>query len=459
MAQQITELDAPSQRPPGALAGGRWTVGWVPHLAVLMAAAAASTAIFVVVPSLADAIQGSLVHPTDVRLPSWVLSAIQAYFAFFVLTTVFPFLASIGWMSMPVRQRKGGRSVPFVSVIIPAYNEQKSIGQCLEAATSLEYPAYEVIVVDDGSADLTLPIVEAAPVTSIRLRQNRGKASALNAGIAHARGDLLVFSDSDSRLHPQSLRYLVRHFSDPRIGAVAGNVAIDRPRGLLGRWQALEYILGQTVIKNAQMGCGRSVTVCPGPVSAYRREVLSRNGGFKGRTLAEDFDATLETVAAGYRVAFEPNAVAYTESPGMWRALRQQRTRWFRGILQTILCNRRLLFSAAAGAVGWYWLPFHYLLIGYGGAFLELAVLLTIPAFVLASGHPVELLRSGLAYALIMESLIFAQYIVALIAARQTRPGLAAAGIIIHPYRLFLNGVKVIAVLNQIRGRTSKWTV
>ena len=136
---------------------------------------------------------------------------------------------------------------------------------------------------------------------------------------------------------PCALRYLVLHLADPGVAAVAGQVRLFHPEGRLRRFQVLEYDYGQGLIKQAQWKTTGTVLIAPGPVSAFRADVLRGVGGVPDDTLTEDFDLTPKIIGKGLRIAYEPQAVAYTEAPAVpMRELRRQRIRWARGGLQVL---------------------------------------------------------------------------------------------------------------------------
>lgn len=234
---------------------------------------------------------------------------------------------------------------PTVTLIMPAMNEGPVIENSIRSAMALDYPSYEVIVVDDGSSDDTYEKAArlAAEYGSNRLRvftqQNRGKSAALNTGIAHARGELVVCTDSDSRLNAESLWRMARHFENPEVVAVAGNVRVVNRGNLITKLQALEYVEGLNLVRTAQalFGC---MTVIPGPVGMFRKSVLREVGGYLSDTFAEDCDLTLRIVVHGGRIEYEPKAIAFTEAPERTKALFRQRYRWGRGILQALIKHR-----------------------------------------------------------------------------------------------------------------------
>jgi cellulose synthase/poly-beta-1,6-N-acetylglucosamine synthase-like glycosyltransferase len=166
-------------------------------------------------------------------------------------------------------------------------------------------------------------------------QKNGGKASALNYGIREAKGTFVLCVDGDSQLAPQSLREGMRHFTDPDVGAVAGNVKVVNRRNLLTWLQALEYVEGLNLVRSAQ-AFFRTVNIIPGPLGIFRREAILAAGGYSGATFAEDCDLTLTLLGHGWKIKYEPRAVAFTEAPEDLFPLLKQRYRWTRGILQAL---------------------------------------------------------------------------------------------------------------------------
>jgi biofilm PGA synthesis N-glycosyltransferase PgaC len=243
---------------------------------------------------------------------------------------------------------KDQKDLPPISVIVPAYNEASVIEEALASLAALDYPIYEVVVIDDGSTDDTLKKaaewegIHGSAEFRVFTKPNGGKASALNTGIAVSRFPFLFCMDADSRLEPQTLRHAMRLMEDDSVGAVAGNVKVENRRKLIGKLQALEYIEGLNMPRRAQ-GFIAAVNIVPGPVGLFRRQALDEVGGYDTDTFAEDADLTLKLVAAGWKVVYEDNAIAWTEAPERWLDLVQQRYRWTRGILQS-LKKRKSLF-------------------------------------------------------------------------------------------------------------------
>jgi biofilm PGA synthesis N-glycosyltransferase PgaC len=243
-----------------------------------------------------------------------------------------------------IESRASGESEsaqPPVTIIVPVHNEAVVIESALRSLLDLDYPEYEVIVVDDGSTDGTYRIASRLEGrygnVNVRVvtKTNGGKASALNAGVAMARTPFVLCMDGDSRLARDTLRHAMRHFADPRIGAVAGNVKVVNRNNAWTRLQALEYIEGLNMPRRAQ-GFLRVVNIIPGPIGIFRRDVLMSVGGYDTDTFAEDADVTLKILTSGWHIAYEERAIAWTEAPETFLQLIKQRYRWTRGILQAL---------------------------------------------------------------------------------------------------------------------------
>jgi len=264
-----------------------------------------------------------------------------------------------------VRRERGQQALPpdrpiHVSVIVPAYNEDKVIVQTVERLLTSDHRDLEVIVVDDGSQDRTTPVLQAAFGTNNRVRiitkSNGGKAMALNVGLAAATGDIIVALDADTQFQHDTIPRLVRWFADPRIGAVAGNAKVGNRTNMITRWQALEYIVAQNLERRALAAIG-TLTVIPGAVGAWRKSALLAMGGFHSDTLAEDQDLTIGLQAKGYQVRFDSTAIAWTEAPSSFRGLAKQRFRWAFGTLQCLWKYRALTFNPRYGSLGMIALP------------------------------------------------------------------------------------------------------
>lgn len=292
-------------------------------------------------------------------------SQVQAFLVRLVLISLIIFLAilfiryfTLLWFAYlqhaerNVASREPEGELPPVSILIPAYNEAEVIGHAIESLLQLDYPTYEVIVVDDGSTDDTLEVARRwegkASGVEVRVltKRNGGKASALNAGIARSKYPFVMCMDADSWVDPGSLKAAMPHFRDASVGAVAGNVKVANRENLLTRLQALEYIEGLNMPRRAQ-GFIAAVNIVPGPVGVFRREALEEVGGYDTDTFAEDADLTLQLITSGWKIIYEDQAITWTQAPTRALDLIQQRYRWTRGILQALKKRK-----------GVYWHPF-----------------------------------------------------------------------------------------------------
>ena len=246
---------------------------------------------------------------------------------------------------------------PFVSVVVPAYQEAVLIENCLRSILRSDHPRLEVVCVDDGSPDETYlrmqEVARSHPGVLALTQANAGKGAALNPGIAAARGDVVMLVDADGLFSPDTITRMLRGFRDDRVGAVCGN---DRPVNLdrvLTRLLALISHVGTGLMRRALDVLG-AMPVVSGNVGAFRRDVLEEVGPVRTDTLGEDLELTWRIHRAGYRVTFAPDALVYAESPGTLRGLWRQRVRWARGLLQSTSMHRSMIGNPRYGSFGIY---------------------------------------------------------------------------------------------------------
>jgi biofilm PGA synthesis N-glycosyltransferase PgaC len=250
-------------------------------------------------------------------------------------------------------------SFPLISLIVPAYNEEKTIRKSIQSLLDLDYPNYEIIMVDDGSRDKTFDEVKNFNTSKLKLihQQNKGKANALNNGIKNSKGEIIVTIDADTTLKKNALRKVANRFAqNNKVGAIAGNVKVIPEKNSLNIIQGTEYTIGINLIRKAQslLGC---VMIVPGPIAALRRDALEKAGYFSDDTFAEDFDITMKILKQGYRVEYEDEAISYTDAPKTIEDLMKQRRRWYRGLLQVLDKHRNLYFNVKHGFFGTFGVP------------------------------------------------------------------------------------------------------
>lgn len=254
---------------------------------------------------------------------------------------------------------KSGNSFTLISLIVPAFNEEITIKKTIQSLKDLDYPNYEVIVVDDGSTDKTLEIAKKFESSDVKVihQKNQGKANALNNGIKNSTGEIIVTVDADTSLKKNSLIEISTRFvNSSKLGAVAGNVKVIPENSLLNVIQGTEYTFGINLVRKAQsiLGC---VMIVPGPIAALKREAIKKAGFFSDDTFAEDFDITMQILKHGYKVEYEDKAISYTDAPKNLEDFMKQRRRWYRGMVQVLDKHRNLYLNKKYGFFGLFGVP------------------------------------------------------------------------------------------------------
>src|SRR5207248_4444347 len=219
----------------------------------------------------------------------------------------------------------------------------------------------EVVVIDDGSSDRTSAIVKECFGDDPRVRlltlENGGKAAALNRGLALANCEFIVALDADTQFEKGTIARLVRWLAaDERLGAVAGNAKVGNRVNVVTKWQALEYITAQNLERRALARLG-GMMVVPGAVGAWRKRAIIDVGGYPPDTLAEDQDLTIAVQRAGWHVAYDQSAIAWTEAPQSFHQLARQRFRWAFGTIQCVWKHKRMVVSGRPRGLAWIGLP------------------------------------------------------------------------------------------------------
>lgn len=272
------------------------------------------------------------------------------------------------------RDRHGAAEVldrqPLVSIVVPGYNEEKVLENCVASILRSDYPHIEVILVNDGSTDNTGPLMAALADQDERVsfidKPNGGKGSALNVGTAAAAGEFLMFVDSDGVFGRDTVTRMLSGFTHERVGAVSGD---DRPVNLdnpLTCMLALISHVGTGFIRRA-LALVHCMPVVSGNIGAFRRSALealpspggtggsgapAASGPFRTDSLGEDLELTWRMHRARYRVGFAPRAIVHAESPSTLRGLWRQRVRWARGLVQTTWLHRDMIGNPRYGAFG-----------------------------------------------------------------------------------------------------------
>jgi len=324
---------------------------------------------------------------------------------------------------------------PPITLVVPAYNEEATIAASLWSLLQLEYPGFEIVVVNDGSRDRTLEVLvaefglrpfpeayhavlpsrpvrglyraERFPALRVIDKENGGKADALNAGINAARCPLVCVVDADSVLQRDSLQKIVRPLmEDPRVVAVGGTIRLANgcrvsegfmdqvglPKGWLARIQVVEYL---RAFLFGRLGWSpmNGLLIISGAFGLFRKEAVVEAGGYRTATVGEDMELVVrlhrlrrvEGRRRPHRIVYVPDPICWTEAPESLRVLRSQRMRWQRGLLESLAANRQLLFHPRGGAAGWLAFPLMLLFEGLG-PLVELAGWLLLVVAVLSGG-------------------------------------------------------------------------
>lgn len=280
----------------------------------------------------------------------YAVSFIGIFLAVFFIMTL---LENIGRIKNPKP-----KSFPLVSVVIPAYNEQENIEETIRSVQGLNYPKLEILVIDDGSKDKTFKIAQKVargdPRVKVFTKTNGGKASALNYGIARSKGSVIATLDADSFVTPDALMKMIGYLEDPQVASVTPSLKVYEPKGALQRVQHVEYLFG--IFYRKVFSFLNVLHVTPGPFSIYRKEFFTKHGGFDEKNATEDTEIALRIQSCNYKIENSIDAVVYTVSPNKFRALLDQRTRWYHGLIKN-LEDYKHLFSPKYGYLSLLALP------------------------------------------------------------------------------------------------------
>ncbi|HJZ75241.1 MAG TPA: glycosyltransferase [Vicinamibacterales bacterium] len=388
---------------------------------------------------------------------TWFTLAVLAYFL--VLNTLYLVFSAISFLRLREHRRRWTRreldavirspATPGISLIVPAYNEEATIVESVRALLLLNYPSFEIVVVNDGAKDRTMDVIIAAygmlpapasypqqihtqpvrgfyrslahPELVVIDKANGGKADAINAGINAAQHGLVCVIDADSILEEHALTRVVLPFiEDPDTVASGGIVRIVNgstveagkvtrmglPKTALATFQVVEYLRAFLAGRTA-LSAGNLLLIISGAFGLFRREAVIAVGGFRVDTVGEDMEIVtrLHRVyreqGRRYRIVFQPDPVCWTEAPETRQILGRQRNRWQRGTLQVLGYHRRMIANPRYGAVGLIAMPYYLIFEAAGPIieFLGFAVTLLALAFGLLNVRFAELLfLSAVAY-------------------------------------------------------------
>lgn len=290
----------------------------------------------------------SLVDLHQWRVMHYFMVGAGIYGSVMLVVTIVRVILAMFYKAMP---SLSDEQLPFVTVIIPAYNEGPDVAKSIESIARCDYPRHklQIITINDGSKDDTWHHMSTAAakypdnVCAINMEKNGGKRQGLRVGFALAAGDVIVTMDSDSVIEHDALRNLVTPIAaDSRVGGVAGNVKVlNRSQGIIPRMLRASFVIAFD-FSRAYQSVIRTVQCTPGAFSAYRRsaveEVLEEwnNQSWMGKpsTIAEDRALSNLILRQGHEILFQSNAVVWTNIPTTYNGLAKMFMRWERGNLR-----------------------------------------------------------------------------------------------------------------------------
>ncbi len=304
-------------------------------------------------------------------------------YPFLFVTIFFESFLLVTLLSKPAREARSrtltpSQSLPTVGIIVPCYNEAATVAGTCESLLALDYPKEKlsIVLVNDGSSDGTRAAMErfaGHPQVTIIHKENGGKHTALNAGIAATDAEIIGCLDADSFVAPDALREIIPCFERPKVAAATAAMSVHEPQNMLQHMQHMEYIFG--IALRHILSSVNGLYVTPGPFSLYSRRIVQELGGFRNGHQTEDLEMALRLQEAGYEIENAPRARVYTKAPRTIPKLVKQRTRWTTGFLRNILNEYRgLIGNRRYGALGTIVLPIGILAIGSGILLFSIAL-------------------------------------------------------------------------------------
>jgi len=345
------------------------------------------------------------------------------------------------------------KTYPTISIIIPAYNEEKVIAHTIEGLLETKYPKKEIIFVDDGSKDRTLDIAMLyKDKIKVLHKENGGKASALNYGLVYATGEIVVIVDADTIIGRHSLNEIVKGFEvNEHVAAVAGNIKVRNRVNWITKCQALEYITGIQIVRRAFDVFG-SITIVPGALGAFKKSYLAEVGAYGKETIVEDFDQTIKLLKAGVITQGSSKATAYTEAPNTLHDFVAQRKRWYRGNIQVLKRHSDALINPRFGYLQRLSLP--YLFLGM--------VITPIIGFTATANAILGIILGDGWYVLQVSAIfIVVHYLMSALAIRiddEDPKLLWYAGFLVFGYKQIVDFLLLKAIIEQLRKKKAIWT-
>ncbi len=258
-------------------------------------------------------------------------------------------------------EKRDPKRLPFVTICIPAYNEEENIRQTVQSALDVDYPVdkKEIICVNHGSTDRTGEMLrefgKKIKVINVERQPQDRKGAAVNAGLKAAKGELFICLDADSYVKSDALKIMLPYFDEENVASVLPIIKIKEKDTFMRKIQNIEYVVNFFIKKIA--GSIDCVHVTPGPFGAYKTEVLRKIGGFDPGNLTEDLEVALRLQKNNYRIIQLFGAEALTTPPKNYREFYNQRNRWYQGSTLNLIKYRKMVFNRKYGELGMFHMP------------------------------------------------------------------------------------------------------
>ena len=407
---------------------------------------------------------GILVIPVITTLSILIIYSYDIYLVLISLTMPLTFINIMFYLPIAVFEKFLNKnvhnrvltSIPVISIIVPAYNEAANIRRTLDSIIESDYPAKEIIVVDDGSKDLTYAIASQHKQTckhcTIRVmqKQNGGKASAMNYGLRFAIGEIVVIVDADSIIEKNTLREIAKEFQRPDVVAVSGTIKVLNTINILTHCTALECVLVPNLQRPAFSLLG-IVMMIPGALGAFSKKRIMQCGLYDRDTITEDFDLTIKVAKGGGKIVAIP-AISYTECPTTVKGFYKQRIRWYSGVFQGLLKHNNAMTSGRYGMLNRLGYPIT-LLMFIVPPFLDIVVI-AITVLAIIEGLPVSYL---IAFLLFFGFQFFLSAIAIMLDKNRPWKLILYAPFSIFGYKQINNFIIIKSIFDMMTRRNQKW--
>ena len=247
------------------------------------------------------------------------------------------------------------------TIIVPCYNEEKTVERTIESLRNLDYPKDKltIMVVDDGSLDNTWNIIKQyendSRIVLLRKENEGSKFAALNFALQKINSELVGVLDADSWIAPDALNHYMEFFADSEVMATIPSMLIAEPNSFLRKAQKAEYEIG--IFARKSFSKINAIHITPGPFSVFRKYVFDTLGPYREAHHTEDTEIALRMQKHGYKIAYSEKSIVYTVGPKKLKPLIKQRIRWAYGFLRNIFDYRELLFKKKYQSLGMIVLP------------------------------------------------------------------------------------------------------